>query len=208
MQLIVDRISVERGGRLILNEVSFAASAGAAVLLTGANGAGKTTLLRAIAGHLPVLSGTVRIDGGDADLSIGEQAHAIGHANAIKPSLTVGENLNFWQHYLGGGSGISAALATFALEPLQDYPAAYLSAGQKRRAGLARLLVAKRPLWLLDEPTSSLDAASSGLVSAAVNAHTRSGGIAIIATHLPLDLNNSRELRLTPNARSVPGAAA
>jgi heme exporter protein A len=208
VQLIVDSLSVERGGRLILDNVTFTVTAGEALILTGANGAGKTTLLRALAGHIPALSGSVRLDSSDAVASIGEQAHAIGHTNAVKTTLTVAENLVFWQAFLGGTGGIETALKAFALEALQDYPAAYLSAGQKRRTGLARLLTARRPLWLLDEPTASLDAASSALVSAAINEHLASGGIGVIATHLPLDLKNSRELKLKRTLPATSGAAA
>ncbi len=200
MQLIADNLSVERGGRVIVSGVSFAVRQGDALLLTGANGAGKTTLLRALAEFLPLSSGTIRVDGGDAEKSLAEQAHAIGHANAVKAHLTVGENVLFWSRFLDGDDGAgqraAAALEAFALSDLEDFPASYLSAGQKRRVGLARLLAAPRPIWLLDEPTVSLDAASSARLARVVNAHTSSGGIVIAATHLPLGLDRSRELKL------------
>jgi heme exporter protein A len=170
----------------------------------GANGSGKTTLLRALAGFIRPVRGAVRLEGGDEEL-LAEQAHVVGHANAVKSSLTVVENTAFWGNYLGSGppgssaatgERLDAALRHFGLDDLADFPAAYLSAGQKRRLGLARLLIADRPLWLLDEPTVSLDTASSERLVAAVNAHTKSGGIAVIATHLPLALESVRTLQL------------
>ena len=142
----------------------------------------------------------IRLDGGDSELTIAEQAHVIGHANAVKSSLTVFENAAFWSEYLNSdatnGERTEAALRHFGLDDLIEFPAAYLSAGQRRRLGLARLLVADRPLWLLDEPTVSLDVASSERLVSAVNTHTGAGGLAIIATHLPLALERARTLEL------------
>ncbi len=170
------------------------------MILAGANGSGKTTLLRALAGFLLPLEGTIRFDGGDPEKSLAEQAHAVGHANAVKSNLTVRENVTFWADYFGDAKSSpdcgARALAHFGLSALADFPAGYLSAGQKRRLGLCRILVCNRPIWLLDEPTVSLDAASTKLLAAAVNTHTASGGIAIAATHLPLGLERARELRL------------
>jgi heme exporter protein A len=169
-------------------------------VLTGANGIGKTTLLRALAGFIPLFRGSIRLDGGDPELSVGEHAHAVGHTNAVKSSLTVAENAAFWNTFLEPGDRPAAkvehALRHFGLDELAQFPAAYLSAGQKRRLGLSRLLVAHRPLWLLDEPTASLDAASSERLVAAVNTHTGAGGLAVIATHLPLALERARTLDL------------
>lgn len=201
MHLIAENLTVERGERTILRGLSFTAAGGEALVLVGPNGAGKTTLLRTIAGFLRPAGGTIRLDGGDGDQSTGEQAHFVGHANAIKANLTVAENVAFWARYLAGETDldarIEAALKHFAISDLAEFPAAYLSAGQKRRAGLARLLVAKRSLWLLDEPTVSLDAASTRLLSAAVNAHLEQGGLVIAATHLPLGFAKARELDLS-----------
>lgn len=194
---------------MIIRDLSFAVSGGEALLLTGRNGAGKTTLLRALAGFLRPHSGSIRLTGGDPETSIGEQAHVVAHANAIKTALTVRENVAFWQKFLNVGDdksdAIETALAQFGLLELSDFPAGYLSAGQKRRLGLARLLCAYRPVWLLDEPTVSLDTASSALLADAVNAHTRGGGIAIAATHLPIGLERARELKLNG---SVPDRGA
>lgn len=203
MQLIAENLTVERGGRTILRALSLTALKHEALVLVGPNGAGKTTLLRTIAGFLQPAAGTLRLEGGDPELTPGEQAHFVGHANAIKANLTVRENVAFWAHYLGSPdtgdipTRIDAALDHFAIGDLADYPAGYLSAGQKRRAGLARLLVAKRPLWLLDEPTVSLDAASTKLLAAAVNEHLSGGGLVIAATHLPLGFAQSREFDLS-----------
>ena len=204
MQLVAEDLIVERGGRRVIDGLSFAVAAGEALVLAGANGSGKTTLLRALAGFIRPVRGAVRLEGGDEEL-LAEQAHVVGHANAVKSSLTVVENTAFWGNYLGSGppgssaatgERLDAALRHFGLDDLADFPAAYLSAGQKRRLGLARLLIADRPLWLLDEPTVSLDTASSERLVAAVNAHTKSGGIAVIATHLPLALESVRTLQL------------
>ncbi|MFT3732627.1 MAG: heme ABC exporter ATP-binding protein CcmA [Hyphomicrobium sp.] len=200
MQLIAEDLVIDRGSRRVIDGLSFSVKRGEVLVLTGANGIGKTTLLRTLAGFIRPFRGFVRLDGGDPELSVAEQAHAVGHSNAVKSSLSVIENAAFWNAYLESGdhSGerIEAALRHFGLEDLAEFPAAYLSAGQKRRLGLARLLVAHRPLWLLDEPTASLDVASSERLVAAVNAHTDEGGLAVIATHLPLGLERARTLDL------------
>ncbi|MCH9808174.1 MAG: heme ABC exporter ATP-binding protein CcmA [Alphaproteobacteria bacterium] len=203
MRLFAENLVVRRGSRIVIDELSFSADAGEALLLTGPNGSGKTTLLRAIAGFLTPEEGRVMLEGGAKDASPGEQSHYVGHANGIKSSLTAGENLRFWCDYLGAGTAreekrerIDEALERLHLLALEDIPAGYLSAGQKRRLGLARLLVSARPLWLLDEPSVSLDTASVGLLAGMVKEHVASGGIAIAATHLPLGLENASELRL------------
>jgi heme exporter protein A len=204
VKLSVENVSVARGDRTILAGLSFSVAAGEALLLTGPNGAGKTTLLRAIAGLIGLSAGAITLEGGAADRSIAEQAHYAAHSNALKGSLTVAENLAFWGTYLGGASGsdlnsaVDAALDALDLDDLADVPAAYMSAGQKRRAGLARILMAKRPLWLLDEPTVSLDSQSVEIVARLINAHTAGGGLALVATHLPLALTAPRSLTLEP----------
>lgn len=209
MQLVAENLSVERGSRTIIRDLSIVVASGEAIILTGANGTGKTTLLRALAGFLPPISGLVRIDGGDNEKTVAEQAHVVGHANAVKANLTVRENVEFWGRYLGGLSGaaeedslVDRALDHFGLRDLAEFPVAYLSAGQKRRVGLARLLAVERPVWLLDEPTVSLDAASTKLLANAIDAHIESGGLAVIATHIPLGLSRSRQLALEPRSRA------
>ena len=184
----------------MVSGLSLRLDAGSAIVLTGANGSGKSTLLRALAGYLKPTAGSVRVVGAGADVEPGEVCHFVGHLDGIKTHLTAAENLAFWAIYLGGGDNVAArierALAKFALDALADIPAGYLSAGQKRRLGLARLAVAPRPLWLLDEPTVSLDAASVDVLVAAINAHLTSGGLAVIATHLPMALAAAQSIRL------------
>lgn len=199
VQVIAEDLIIERGGKRIIEGLSLKVSAGEALVLVGANGAGKTTLLRTLAGYIEPSAGRLIVTGGTGEATIGEQSHSVGHNNGIKSSLTVFENLAFWSSYLGEGrseGSIGEALAHFGLEELSDFPAVYLSAGQKRRLGLARLLVVRRPIWLLDEPTAALDAVSSDRFAAAVNAHTSAGGLAIIATHMPLHLERSKSLEI------------
>ena len=197
MKLVADRLSSIRGGRKLFSELSFAVAAGEALLLLGPNGAGITTLIRTIAGLLSPAAGAIRIDGGEAERSVGEQCHYVGHLNALKSGLTVEENAAFWCRFLGGRrDGLDVALEAFGLAALRDIPAAYLSAGQKRRLGLARVLLAERPVWLLDEPTVSLDSAAQTALARAVAGHLAAGGVVVAATHVPLGLPNSRELHL------------
>lgn len=207
VHIAAESLQIERGGRTVINGLSFGVASGEALVLSGPNGAGKTTLLRALAGFLPLAAGRIQLEGGDPELTLGEQAHAVGHLNAIKANLTVAENVAFWSAFLGDGkvsaAGVERALDHFGLSGLAAFPAAYLSAGQRRRVGLARLLASHRPVWLLDEPTASLDAASSVRVTEAVNTHTAGGGIVIAATHLPLDLERARELSIDPERRAA-----
>ena len=209
MQLIVENLVQLRGARTIIDNLSFAVSSGEALVLTGPNGAGKTTLLRTVAGFLKPAAGRLCLEGGDSEREIGEQSHFVGHLNGLKANLTVAENLRFWAEYLepDGIGGVVAragkALDRFGLGALATIPAGYLSAGQKRRLALSRLLVAERPIWLLDEPTASLDAASAQLLTATINEHIATGGIAVVATHLPLGLKGSRELRLGTSAEAA-----
>ena len=210
VQLLTKDLVVARGGRRIIDGLSFAVGAGEALLLTGRNGSGKTTLIRTLAGFLAPVSGSITLQGFDAERDAREACHYVGHLDANKASLTVVENLRFWQSYLGDDSeagGVSkalwSALDRLELAPLADIPAGYLSAGQKRRLGLARLMVARRPVWLLDEPTVSLDVQSTALLAGIISAHVAAGGIVVAATHLPLGLATSRELRLGDRAGSA-----
>jgi heme exporter protein A len=195
MGLVVTDLSCARGGRRVLRRLGLALADGEALVLRGPNGAGKSTLLRALAGLLPA-TGRIELDGRAAtpDLLAETVAYA-GHLDAVKPQLSVGENIGFWAALLGGDG--EAALAAVDLLGIADRPAHLLSAGQRRRLGLARLLLAPRRLWLLDEPTVALDAASEARLIAEVCRHLAGGGMAVIATHAPLGLA-ARELTLTP----------
>lgn len=183
----------------MLSGLSFAVPARTALVLTGPNGAGKTTLIRAIAGFLKPVRGTIALEGGQPEQTLGEQCHYVAHANGIKAAFTVGENLAFWQQYFGGakdGAILNEAAERLGLGALTAIPAAYLSAGQRRRLALARLLVAPRPVWLLDEPTVSLDAASRALLRDLIERHLAAGGLVVAATHDALGIAATSELRL------------
>jgi heme exporter protein A len=196
MTLSAQALSCQRGGRSIFEGLGFSVAGGEALLVTGRNGAGKSSLLRMIAGLLRIAGGTLSLAGGDPERSIGEQAHYLGHSDALKSALTVEENLAFWTAWLGGAGEPREALAAVALETLAELPAAYLSAGQKRRLSIARLVAVKRPLWLLDEPTSALDTASQAVLLDLMRDHLTGGGIIMAATHLPLGLDGAHELKL------------
>jgi heme exporter protein A len=201
MRLSASRLSVERGGRIVFSDVSFALESGQSLLVTGRNGAGKSTLLRALAGLLPLAQGELSLTPESHD-NLSEQMHYIGHADALKGALTVVENLAFHAALLESGrAGMEPepALEAFGLGHIAHLPAAYLSAGQRRRAALAKLLVARRPIWLLDEPTTALDAASQDLMGRIMRAHVSDGGFIIAATHAQLDLPGT-ELRLGATA--------
>jgi heme exporter protein A len=197
ISLAARKIGCQRGGRTIFRDISFSLAPGEALLVSGPNGAGKTSLLRQIAGLLPLAGGELRLEGASADAALPELCHYVGHLNAVKPSLSVNENLRFWGEFLGSnGEETSNALAAFGLVALAELPAGLLSAGQKRRLALARLLAARRPIWLLDEPQSSLDTASLNLLDAAIKAHLARGGIAVTASHTPLKAKFAHKLAL------------
>jgi heme exporter protein A len=197
MRLSASKLTVERGGRIVFSNLSFGLDAGGSLTVTGPNGAGKSTLLRALAGLLPLSGGTIScttLSGG----TLAEQAHYIGHVDALKGLLTVAENLAFLAALLDAGHGgmlVETALAELGLSHAANLPVTYLSAGQKRRAALAKLLVVKRPVWLLDEPSTALDAASQARMAEIMAAHLAQGGMIVAATHARLDLGG-RELRL------------
>lgn len=165
--------------------VSFRAAAGELVVLKGRNGAGKTSLLRMIAGLIEPAAGALRLEGRTGDLAIGQQCHLIAHQDALKPALTVRENLAFWADFLGGGD-LAQGLEAFALGDLGELPAGLLSAGQKRRLALSRLSLLFRPIWLLDEPTVGLDASSQQRLERLMGAHLAAAGLIIAATHVEL----------------------
>ena len=189
--LAVQGLAVARGGIAVLEGLAFRLGPGRALVLRGPNGCGKTTLLRTLAGLQPPLAGTISLPP--------ESLAYASHADGLKPTLSVTENLTFWAQVFGtGNAGVQAALDTMNLRALADRPAQNLSAGQKRRLGLARMALTGRPVWVLDEPTVSLDAASVALFAAMVRAHLAGGGGAIIATHIDLGLSEAEILDLTP----------
>jgi heme exporter protein A len=185
-----------RGGREVFSGLDFEAKAGEALAVVGPNGSGKTSLLRLIAGVLSPAGGSIALEGGEAELTLPEQSHYLGHRDALKPALSVSENLRFWRDFLGGViSDPAESLATVELDHAARLPAAYLSAGQRRRLSIARLLTVRRPVWLLDEPTNALDTAGQKLFATVMGEHLARGGIIIAATHLPLGIT-ARTLRV------------
>ncbi len=196
LRLIAENLACERGGRMVFSKVNFSLYAGELMELRGANGSGKSSLLRLLAGLNTPAFGRVVLENGIADSSLAEQAHYIGHAEAHKSALTVFENLNFWAKFLGAKMN-SIALDAFSLEALTHDQALLLSAGQKRRLSLTRLVIAQRPVWLLDEPTVGLDAASLINLKTLMKKHLLGGGIVIAATHAELGVSSSHVLQLT-----------
>src|SRR3979490_427665 len=185
-----------RGGREVFSGLDFEASSGEVVAITGPNGAGKTSLLRLVAGLLTMADGSIDLWGGEAELTLPEQAHYLGHRDALKPALSVMENLCFWRDFLGGAAFDAAeSLAAVGLDHAVRLPAAYLSAGQRRRLSIARLLAVRRPIWLLGEPTPALAAPGRDLFPALMGDHLSRGGLIVAATHAPLGLA-ARELRI------------
>ncbi len=192
-----EALTLRRGGAAVVEELSFAAGPGEALVLLGRNGAGKSSLLRALAGLLRPAAGRVCWAG--ADVAEDPAAHArrlrwVGHGDAAKPSLTARENLAFAAGLLGGDA--DGALAALGLATVADLPARMLSSGQRRRLALARLLLGPAALWLLDEPTVGLDAESVARLGPHFARHRAGGGIVVAATHLPLPLRDAREVAL------------
>lgn len=205
--LRVSGLTVARDDRTLFSELSFAVESGGVVLVRGPNGAGKSSLLLALAGLLRPETGTIESAVGDERR--GEALHFLGHLNAVKPRLTLGENLRFWLELYEGATGsppplrggdrgaaISAALEAVGLGGLDGHDAGHLSQGQTRRLALARLVAIRRPIWLLDEPTAALDTGGEAVVARLVRDHRASGGVAVIATHHDLDVGPVETLTL------------
>ncbi len=209
MRLSGTDLTCRRGDRDIFVGLNFSVADGEALMVSGRNGAGKSSLLRMLVGLVRIAHGSLDLQGGDRDLTIGEQAHYLGHQDALKPSLSVAENLEFWTGFLGPAiPSRAAALAAVGLDSLADLPAGYLSAGQRRRLSLARLLAVKRPIWLLDEPASTLDAAGQRRLRDFMRSHLAAGGLIIAATHAALGIEGAQELRLDQLSPAFAQAAA
>ena len=210
---------MERGGRLVLSDLSLSLAAGEILLVSGRNGAGKSTLLRAIAGLLQPAGGRIAFGAATEEVRGVETVHYLGYEDALKPSLTVRENLRFWATMLSAPSTSyrpetsttatltpQEALAAFGIARLIDLRAGYLSAGQKRRVALARLLLVHRPVWLLDEPLIALDAETQATAAAIMVRHSATGGAVLLASHQPLalayreiDLDHLAKAAVTPH---------
>jgi heme exporter protein A len=208
MRLSAADLACRRGGRDVFAGIAFSVAGGQALAVTGRNGAGKSSLLRLVAGFLHPAAGRLWLEGGDPELSIAEQAHYLGHHDAVKPSLSVAENLRFWAAFFGGGAAkVPDALESVGLGAIADLPAAYLSAGQRRRLSIARLLAVKRPIWLLDEPASTLDTAGKDRLTGFMQSHLADGGLILAATHGSLGLSAAQELSLDRSIQTGPAQA-
>jgi heme exporter protein A len=197
VRISASNLGCVRGSREIFRNVNFSISSGQALAVLGPNGAGKSSLLRIVAGLLRLETGQLTLEGGDPELTVPEQAHYLGHQDALKPSLSVTENLGFWARYLGDGlASVTAALEAVGLAPIRDLPAGYLSAGQRRRLSLARLVAVRRPIWLLDEAAAALDQTAQARLIDLMRGHLAGGGLILAATHAPLGLEAVQELRL------------
>lgn len=203
MRLIGEGLACRRGERAVFAGLDFELGGGGSLILRGSNGSGKTSLLRMIAGLIEPAAGRLRLEGGAPELAIGQQCHFVAHQDAVKPALTVRENLGFWGDVFGSGT-VEAALAAFDLAAIAGLPAGILSAGQKRRLALSRLALSDRPLWLLDEPSVGLDGASRDRLSALMAAHLGRGGLIVAATHVEIGLEGGRSIDMGALTVTVP----
>ncbi|MEM9098158.1 MAG: heme ABC exporter ATP-binding protein CcmA [Pseudomonadota bacterium] len=212
MDLEISNLACRRAGRLVFTDLNLRLNPGEVALLRGPNGVGKSTLLRVLSGLLPPISGQVRL--GDRDLGQDRAAYQekiayAGHLDAIKPALSIIDNLALWSAISGApGLPIPLILQRFGLDRISDRRVAECSAGQKRRLGLARLLVAERPLWLLDEPTVSLDQSAKAQIAELVREHLAKGGLALIASHEDLGLGQIKTLEMEPLSTPTQGVEA
>ena len=206
LRLEVEDLAVERGGRRVLERVSFSAGPGDYVEVTGPNGAGKTSMLRALAGLIKPRDGRIGIAGNFGPIDPDERAlqmHVVGHRDGLKGPLTVAEHALFWKRLYGGGDEL-AVLDRVGLKPLMQRPVRTLSAGQARRLALSRLLIAPRPLWLLDEPAASLDIQARAWLLGLVSDHLAGGGIVIAAVHDPIGVRPTRSIALNGIVATAP----
>lgn len=195
--LHAQKLSCRRGERLVFDGLDFSLAAGGVLFVRGANGSGKTSLLRVLAGFIRPSAGSISFASSDDGKNNPEEMiNYVGHLDPVKPSLSVGQNLSLWTRLLGGDENAAPALARFGLGHLADLPARYLSAGQKRRLNLARLVAVRRPIWLLDEPTVGLDSEATEQFEAALSDHVAGDGLAVIATHIPMSAPGARDLML------------
>jgi len=186
--LEANNITATRGGRVLFRDLSFGVEAGKTLCIEGANGVGKTSLLRMLAGILAPVSGTIRFNDTEDAEERGKLVGWLGHQDAVKAQMTVRETLAFFARLYRGDGNVDAAIEAVGLTQLADLPGQYLSAGQRKRVALARLKLCRRPLWLMDEPLASLDAAGKTIAADLITAHCAGGGIAVIATHEPLGI--------------------
>ena len=197
--LTAEKLACTRGDRRVFADLDFTVVAGEVLVVEGANGVGKTSLLRVIAGFLPQAAGNISITTGQDTISEPEERGRLvgwlGHQDGIKPQLSVGEQLEFFAHLYGAHAGLDDALGSVGLTRQRLLPCRYLSAGQKKRLGLARLIISARPLWLLDEPYAALDTNGRGLAAELMQAHCAAGGMVVAASHDPFGFA-ARSLRL------------
>jgi heme exporter protein A len=189
-------LACERGGRIVFRDLNFSLRRGGALALEGANGAGKTSALRIVAGLLGPSAGEISFHADGQKISDGEErgrfAAWLGHLDGIKNQMTVRENAEFFAALYSSADDIDAILARVGLARAVQLPAQYLSAGQRRRLALARLVLSNRPLWLLDEPLAALDSAGKALVAELMSEHCSAGGMVLAATHDPLGIDSGR----------------
>ena len=201
LSLTAEKLACARGERRVFSDLDFEVRAGEALVVEGANGVGKTSLLRLIAGFLTPVSGHVTLGFDTGTVSEGEERSRyvgwLGHQDGIKPQMAAGEQLEFFTRLYGATAPVVPTLERVGLLRQREFPCRYLSAGQKKRLGLARLILSGRPLWLLDEPFAALDSAGRALAAELMRTHCAQGGIVVAATHDPLGLD-ARALRLEP----------
>jgi heme exporter protein A len=195
IRLTATELAAVRGGRRVFAGLSFTVAAGELLAVTGPNGSGKSTLLRLIAGLVKPAAGHVGLEPASGEKAA-TRLHYVGHLDGLKAVDTVRQNLQFWADLWGTSGQVDAALAAIGLESLANLPVSVLSAGQRRRVALARLMVAKRPIWLLDEPATALDAAGEARLGHLIGDHLAAGGLAIVATHLDLPVKPAATLAL------------